>query len=73
MSFYGSGDFTERAATGAAKATDVVARPDGCPSCQSRTIDTLAKVITVNTTWRCRGCEHTWSISAPNSASGHRR
>ena len=72
MNRYGAREYTERAETGATpKATpNTVARPDECPSCHGRTIDTLAKVITVTTTWRCRGCEHTWSIATLNFASG---
>jgi transposase-like protein len=39
-----------------------VTRPTMCPFCKSKVIDTLAKVITVNSLWRCRGCEETWTI-----------
>jgi ribosomal protein L37AE/L43A len=38
-----------------------VSRPATCPSCQGRAIDTLAKVITAETRWRCRGCDHAWT------------
>ena len=39
-----------------------VKRPAACPFCQSPTVDTLAKVFTVKTFWRCRECEQTWTI-----------
>ena len=34
-----------------------------CPFCKSKIIDTLAKVITVTSLWRCRNCEETWTIA----------
>jgi ribosomal protein L37AE/L43A len=75
MNHYHPRYYTERAETRAmAKAApDTVAQPDRCPSCQGRVIDTLAKVITATTTWRCRGCEHTWSIATRNATSGFHR
>lgn len=75
MNRYDPRGYAERAETGEmAKATpETIARPDRCPSCQGRVIDTLAKVITVTTTWRCRACEHTWSIAMRNAASGSHR
>jgi len=33
-----------------------VTRPTRCPFCNGKIIDTLAKVITVTTFWRCREC-----------------
>lgn len=42
----------------------VVTRPTACPSCQGRRIDTFAKVITAATSWRCRECDHTWTLAA---------
>lgn len=70
MTRYGSRYYTEQAETHApAKPmSDTVVRPDVCPSCRGRVIDTLAKVITVTTAWRCRGCEHTWSIGTRGAA-----
>src|SRR5689334_15116318 len=44
-------------------------RPEECPFCNSKRFDTLAKVITVNTWWRCRDCEATWSIAGQRAAS----
>jgi ribosomal protein L37AE/L43A len=41
-----------------------VARPTMCPFCKSKVVDTLAKVITATTFWRCRTCEGTWTISS---------
>jgi ribosomal protein L37AE/L43A len=42
----------------------VVARPAMCPFCKSKIIDTLAKVITVTSLWRCRQCDATWTIAS---------
>jgi len=44
-------------------------RPATCPSCQGRVIDTLAKVITAETRWRCRGCDHTWTGAGKTAAA----
>lgn len=41
-----------------------IARPSRCPFCQGRAIDTLAKVITTSSLWRCRGCEGTWTLAS---------
>jgi ribosomal protein L37AE/L43A len=41
-----------------------VARPTACPQCGSKIIDTLAKVISLDTCWRCRECEATWTIAS---------
>jgi hypothetical protein len=49
--------------------TEAVTRPTGCPFCKGRIIDTLAKVITVTTLWRCRECERTWTIASRLGAS----
>jgi ribosomal protein L37AE/L43A len=43
--------------------TDSATRPTMCPFCQGKVFDTLAKVITVTTLWRCRECEETWTIA----------
>jgi len=37
-------------------------RPTGCPFCKGKNIDTLAKVITETSAWRCRECEGTWTL-----------
>ena len=43
-------------------------KPTACPFCKGKIIDTLAKVITVTSFWRCRECEQTWTIwSRPTS------
>lgn len=39
-------------------------RPSQCPSCHGRDVDTLAKTITLSTSWRCRSCEKTWTIGS---------
>jgi ribosomal protein L37AE/L43A len=41
-----------------------VARQTSCPFCRSPIVDTLAKVITVKTFWRCRECERTWTVAS---------
>jgi hypothetical protein len=67
---------TERTKTSAARneSPDTVARPDSCPSCQGKVIDTLAKVVTVTTTWRCCKCAHTWTLASLGTAAlRHRR
>ena len=46
-----------------------VARPTACPKCNGGIIDTLAKVITPTTCWRCRECEATWTIESLAAAS----
>jgi len=43
---------------------DAVKKPTMCPFCKGTIIDTLAKVITVTTFWRCRECEGTWTIAS---------
>jgi ribosomal protein L37AE/L43A len=48
-----------------------VTRPEKCPFCGSKIVDTLAKVLTAATLWRCRGCERTWTI-AQQAASAPR-
>ena len=53
--------------------TETVVRPSACPFCGSNRFDTLAKVITVNTWWRCRECEATWSIASQQAASPRTR
>jgi ribosomal protein L37AE/L43A len=50
-----------------------VTRPTICPFCKSKKIDTLAKVITVTTFWRCRNCDHTWTIASLKAVSTHSR
>jgi len=44
--------------------TDNVTRPARCPFCNGTVLDTLARVITVNSMWRCRHCEKTWTIKS---------
>jgi ribosomal protein L37AE/L43A len=46
------------------ESNEVVIRPTLCPFCRNKVIDTLAKVITVTTLWRCRVCEKTWTIAS---------
>jgi ribosomal protein L37AE/L43A len=53
--------------------TEPVARPAECPQCGGKIIDTLAKVITDDTCWRCRECEATWTIASRASSAGRGR
>jgi ribosomal protein L37AE/L43A len=53
--------------------SEPVTRPTSCPSCQGKAIDTLAKVITATTLWRCRECEHTWTIASLAASASRRR
>lgn len=48
---------------------DLVARPNVCPFCNGKAIDTLAKVFTPNTTWRCGHCQKTWTIAERSANS----
>jgi ribosomal protein L37AE/L43A len=43
---------------------DSATRPTHCPFCNGTAFETLAKVITVTTLWRCRQCEETWTIAS---------
>ena len=42
--------------------TEPIPRPAHCPFCRSKVIDTLAKIVTPTSFWRCRQCEKTWTI-----------
>jgi ribosomal protein L37AE/L43A len=48
---------------------EAIARPRICPFCNGRAVDTLAKVITVTTYWRCRECDKTWTIASQTAAT----
>ena len=41
-----------------------VERPKICPFCNGKIIDTLAKVFTETTFWRCRECDGTWTVKS---------
>jgi len=58
----------ERDTMAESRPDSAVTRPATCPSCQGRVIDTLAKVITPETRWRCRGCDHTWTVAQTAAA-----
>lgn len=49
-----------------------VERPTSCPYCNGRAIDTFARVITVDTAWRCRECDRTWTIVSLKRAANLR-
>ena len=52
---------------------ETVARPTECPFCHGRAVDTLARIITVTTCWRCRHCDATWTIAGLPGASAQPR
>ena len=54
------------------KVDAVVLRPSECPFCHGTAFDTLAKVITVTTFWRCRTCEGTWTIASQTPSPARR-
>jgi transposase-like protein len=47
-------------------------RPTVCPFCKGKIIDTLAKVISPTTMWRCRECDQTWTLQSQKAASTRR-
>ena len=51
---------------------ETVTRPTACPFCHGKRIDTFAKTYTVNTMWRCRECDATWTIASRAAPSGRR-
>ena len=44
-------------------AENLISRPSACPYCSSRAVETLAKELTRNTMWRCRGCDRAWTMA----------
>jgi len=46
-----------------AQSANTATRPAMCPFCHGSRFDTLAKVITPATCWRCRECDKTWTIA----------
>ena len=43
---------------------EAVKRPTVCPFCKGKVVDTLAKVITATTYWRCLSCDKTWTLAS---------
>lgn len=41
-----------------------VVKPTSCPFCNGKIIDTLAKVLTTRTMWRCLSCQGTWTLDS---------
>jgi hypothetical protein len=39
-------------------------RPSQCPFCRGHVVDTLAKVFTPTTMWRCLSCDKTWTLAS---------
>ena len=50
------------------QAPETTMRPEACPECHSKIIETLAKVLNANSLWRCRSCEATWTIASQTAA-----
>ena len=50
------------------RGNQAVLRPIECPFCKGKRFDTLAKVITTMTFWRCRDCEGTWTIASQQAS-----
>jgi len=57
----------------ALKDHDVPTGPAMCPFCHGSRFDTLAKVITPATCWRCRECDKTWTIENGPVSPGRSR
>lgn len=51
---------------------DIVKRPTECPFCNGKVIDTLARVFTADTAWRCRECDRTWTMTSQKRATNLR-
>jgi transposase-like protein len=51
-----------------AQPANTATRPLRCPFCHGSRFDTLAKVITPATCWRCRECDKTWTIATTSVA-----
>jgi predicted Zn finger-like uncharacterized protein len=58
-SFYSRGGPADRSAP----ATPEKAAPSACPSCQSTSITTTAKVPDSTSYWRCTKCGDVWNAS----------
>jgi predicted Zn-ribbon and HTH transcriptional regulator len=54
-------------------AEDHVPRPTQCPECRSKSIGTLAKVITADTYWRCQACGMVWNEARCRTSAPQRR
>jgi transposase-like protein len=50
----------------------LVPRPTHCPYCKGTIIDTLAKIITPSTFWRCLNCQRTWTIASLEAVAARR-
>jgi predicted Zn finger-like uncharacterized protein len=49
-----------------------VMRPAQCPECRSKSIGTLAKIITADTYWRCQACGTVWNEARRTNAARRR-
>jgi len=54
-------------------AEDRVPRPTHCPECRSKSFGTLAKVVTVDTYWRCQACGMVWNEARCQASAPQRR
>jgi hypothetical protein len=52
---------------------DRVLRPNECPDSGSKSIGTLAKIITVDTYWRCQACGAVWNETRSRTYAPRRR
>lgn len=52
---------SSRAAGPRADQPESVHRPLFCPFCQSKSVGTHAKEITISTYWRCQACGEIWN------------
>jgi len=55
-----------------ASASNVDLRPAQCPECGSKSLGTLAKVISVDTYWRCHSCGAVWNQTRQRAAGARR-
>lgn len=44
-------------------------RPAACPACGSKAVGTLAKMITLDTAWRCQACGEVWKVAKRPTSS----
>jgi len=40
--------------------------PSHCPTCRSRNISTVSKVVTAASYWRCEACGDVWNVGRRN-------
>jgi ribosomal protein L37AE/L43A len=50
-----------------------VSPPEACPFCHSKAVETVAKVITPSTYWRCQTCGEIWHPARLDGVHQYRR